>query len=104
MIGKLKKSKGMLLLLSILGWVLFPGMYLLIDILGKLEFPVQISFLIAASSGLIGFLLWVAAFFISIVWLVKAKNIAVSVGALVLSVVPLAFLFFAYLVALSGGV
>jgi hypothetical protein len=65
---------------------------------------VEISFLIASPAGVLGFSFWVAAFIISTLWLVKAKNIAVSVGGLVSSFIPLAFLGFAFLVAVNGGI
>lgn len=104
MIEKISKLRNKPLLLSALGWLLFPGMYLLVGVFTALGVSVETSFLIASPAGVLGFCFWVAAFIISALWLFKAKNIAVSVGGLVLSCMPLLFLGFAFWLAANGGV
>ncbi len=104
MIESLSKLKDKPRLLAVLGWVLFPGMYLLVGVFTALGISVEISFLIASPVGVLGFVFWVAAFIISLLWLFEAKNIAVSVGGLVLSFIPLALLGFGFWIAATGGV
>ena len=104
MIERFSKLKDKPLMLAFFGWLLFPGMYLLAGAFTALGVSVEMSFLIASPTGVFGFIFWVTAFIVSTLWLVKAKNIAVSVGGVVLSVIPLAFLGFGFWVAVNGGV
>ena len=104
MIEKLSRLRSKPLLLSILGWLLFPAMYLLVGIFTALGLSVEVSFLIASPAGVLGFGCWVTAFIISVVWLFKTKNLAVAFGGFVSSIVPLAFLGFGFWVAANGGV
>ena len=91
-------------MLSVLGWVLFPSMYLVSVLPEALGFSDDIKVVIALTFGVSGFILWIVSFLIGVVWLLQAKNIAVSLGAIILSVVPLGFLVLAYMVASKGGV
>ncbi|WP_185234980.1 hypothetical protein [Teredinibacter franksiae] len=104
MIESFSKLKDKPLLLSGLGWLLFPGMYLLVGVFTALGASVETSFLIAAPAGVLGFVFWVAALTFGASGLLKSNNIAASLGGLVASIVPLAFLGFAFWVALNGGV
>lgn len=91
-------------MLSILGWLLFPAMYLLVGIFTVLDLSVEASFLIASPVGMLGFCCWVTALIISVVWLFKAKNLAVAFGGLVSSAIPLTFLGFGFWMAINGVV
>ena len=79
-------------------------MYLLVGILTALGLSVEASFLIASPVGLLGFVCWVSAFIISVVWLYRAKSTAVAFCSLVASGIPLAFMGLGFWVVANGGV
>lgn len=104
MIDKILKLKDKPLLVSIFGWLFFPGMYLLVGILTSLGTSVETAFIAASPAGVIGFTCWVAAFIFSLQHLVKRQRIPASIGGLVASLIPLAFLAYAFWIAVNGGV
>lgn len=91
------------LLMSIIGWVLFPGMYLLVGIFTTLDLSVEVSFIIASPAALVGFAAWVMAFAVSLRSLIQGRLIAVSIGGLVSSIIPLIFLGYGFWIAANGG-
>lgn len=104
MISQLSKLKNRPLLVSVLGWLLFPGMYLLVGVFTVLGVPVEASFLIASPAGVLGFSCWVVAFIFSVLQLTRRESLATSIGGLLSSFIPLAFLGFAFWMAVNGGV
>ena len=104
MMKQVKKLKNRPVLTSFFGWLLFPGMYLLVGIFTGLGVSVENSFIIASPAGFLGFCCWIAAFIISSRKLIKGKNVTVSIAGLISSLIPLAFLAFAFWVAVNGGV
>ena len=104
MLERVSRLKKRPLLTSVLGWVLFSGMYLLVGIITSIGTSVENAFILASPLGVIGFACWVSGFIFSLQYLTTGKDIPGSVGGLVASTIPLAFLIFVVLIAANGGV
>jgi len=100
-VSKLIENPG---LTSLYGWLLFPGMYLLAGILIDVGVSVDTSFLVASPVGFLGFICWVTSLTISIKQVLNGQITAVSLGGMLSSFIPFAFLGFAFWVVVNGGV
>lgn len=103
MIAQGVKLKERPLLTGVLGWLFFPGMYFLVGLLTALGVSVENAFIWAAPAGLIGFVCWVAGLIFSLQHLRRSKKWVTALAGLVVSVVPLLFLGFAFWLAANGG-
>lgn len=104
MMEQILKLKNKPILICVFGWLLFPGMYLLVGILTALGASVETAFIVASPAGIMGFVCWVTTFMLSLLNLAKGLRISTSIAGLVTSIIPLAFLGFAFWVSANGGV
>ncbi|KZM38662.1 hypothetical protein OA92_23015 [Marinomonas sp. SBI22] len=100
-VSKLTKNPA---LTSFYGWLLFPSMYLLVGIFTSVGVSVETSFIVASPTGILGFICWAVAFIISIKQILNGQITANSLGGMLSSFIPFAFLGFAFWVAVNGGV
>jgi len=98
--------KGLLsrpILLSVLGWLLFPGMYLAVGILTALKVQVELAFLIAAPLGILGYLSWVLSFFVSFRKMVWSQSKVASIIGILFSGLPLALFTYGFIFVIGTG-